>query len=116
MSNAKLWEFGNFCIDIVYCRVDYKKLVVLIYIMLSSLCVSSFMFVHFKQYLLWLCDHVLQGDGDSAAKTAKKIYNQKFAELSGNDIFRGEVPPSSAEKSLSGAKLREITGSNIFAD
>ncbi|KAF5740223.1 hypothetical protein HS088_TW11G00289 [Tripterygium wilfordii] len=49
-------------------------------------------------------------------KTAKKIYNQKFAELSGNNIFKGDVPPSSAEKPLSSAKLREISGSNIFAD
>ncbi|MED6219465.1 hypothetical protein PIB30_036054 [Stylosanthes scabra] len=59
------------------------------------------------------------GDGQSNGeplKTAKKIYNQKFSELSGNDIFKGDVPPSSAEKSLSGAKLREMSGSNIFAD
>jgi hypothetical protein len=49
-------------------------------------------------------------------KTAKKILNQKFAELSGNNIFKGDAPPLSAEKSLSGAKLREISGSNIFAD
>ncbi|KAK7282810.1 hypothetical protein RIF29_11879 [Crotalaria pallida] len=49
-------------------------------------------------------------------KTAKKIYNQKFAELSGNNIFKGDAPPASAEKSLSGAKLREMSGSNIFAD
>lgn len=50
-------------------------------------------------------------------KTAKKIPNQKFAELSGNNIFKGEgAPPTSTEKSLSSAKLREITGSNIFAD
>ncbi|XWS15017.1 hypothetical protein CRYUN_Cryun35bG0058600 [Craigia yunnanensis] len=49
-------------------------------------------------------------------KTAKKIYNQKFAELSGNDIFKGDVPPGSAEKPLSVAKKREMSGSNIFAD
>lgn len=49
-------------------------------------------------------------------KTAKKIYNQKFTELTGNDIFKGDVPPGSAEKSLSSAKLREISGNNIFAD
>ncbi|XP_020217065.1 uncharacterized protein LOC109800658 [Cajanus cajan] len=60
-----------------------------------------------------------QGDTNSGAeamKTAKKIYNKKFAELSGNDIFQGDAAPSSAEKSLSGAKLREMSGSNIFAD
>ncbi|KAF3445803.1 hypothetical protein FNV43_RR10980 [Rhamnella rubrinervis] len=49
-------------------------------------------------------------------KTAKKIYNQKFSELSGNDIFKGDAPPSSADKSLSSAKLREISGNDIFAD
>ncbi|KAL5559014.1 hypothetical protein UlMin_035225 [Ulmus minor] len=53
---------------------------------------------------------------EEPVKTAKKIYNQKFAELSGNDIFKGDAPPSSAEKSLSNAKLREISGNDIFAD
>ncbi|XP_061350099.1 uncharacterized protein LOC133295307 isoform X2 [Gastrolobium bilobum] len=69
--------------------------------------------------------HELKGSidiGEPAAlhepvmKTAKKIYDQKFVELSGNNIFKGEAPNSSAEKSLSGAKLREMSGSNIFAD
>lgn len=49
-------------------------------------------------------------------KTAKKIHNQKFAELTGNDIFKGDAPPESAEKPLSVAKLREMSGSDIFAD
>ena len=49
-------------------------------------------------------------------KTAKKIHNQKFNELSGNDIFKGDAPPSSAEKPLSVAKLREMSGSDIFSD
>lgn len=49
-------------------------------------------------------------------KTAKKIYDKKFTELSGNNIFKGDVPPSSAEKPLSVAKLREMSGSDIFAD
>ncbi|OMO93802.1 hypothetical protein CCACVL1_06340 [Corchorus capsularis] len=53
---------------------------------------------------------------DGTVKTAKKIYNQKFTELSGNDIFKGDVPPGSAEKQLSTAKLKEMSGSNIFAD
>ncbi|KAE9609038.1 hypothetical protein Lal_00020658 [Lupinus albus] len=60
-----------------------------------------------------------QGDLKSTGeplKTAKKIYNQKYAELSGNNIFKGDAAPSSSEKSLSGAKLREMSGSNIFAD
>ena len=48
-------------------------------------------------------------------KTAKKIYNKKFTELSGNDIFKGDAAPT-ADKSLSTAKLREINGSDIFAD
>ncbi|GMY11352.1 dna oxidative demethylase alkbh2 [Fagus crenata] len=53
---------------------------------------------------------------EPVVKTAKKIHNQKFAELTGNDIFKGDVPPGSAEKPLSTAKLREISGSDIFAD
>ncbi|OAY58147.1 uncharacterized protein LOC110603582 isoform X2 [Manihot esculenta] len=53
---------------------------------------------------------------DPVMKTAKKIYNQKFNDLSGNGIFKGDVTPSSAEKPLSLAKLQEISGSNIFAD
>lgn len=53
---------------------------------------------------------------ESVVKTAKKIPNQKFSELSGNDIFKGDTPAASAEKPLSSAKLREMSGSNIFAD
>ncbi|XP_077214106.1 hematological/neurological-like protein [Tasmannia lanceolata] len=53
---------------------------------------------------------------ETVIKTAKKIHNQKVAELTGNDIFKGDAPPGSAEKPLSGAKLREMSGSNIFAD
>ncbi|KAK1592240.1 hypothetical protein Q3G72_027568 [Acer saccharum] len=53
---------------------------------------------------------------DPTAKTSKKIHNQKFQELTGNDIFKGDVPPGSAEKPLSTAKLREISGNDIFAD
>ncbi|KAI3460026.1 hypothetical protein Pfo_016689 [Paulownia fortunei] len=53
---------------------------------------------------------------ESAIKTAKKIPNQKLSEISGNDIFKGVAPPASAEKPLSSAKLREMSGSNIFAD
>lgn len=49
-------------------------------------------------------------------KTAKKINDQKYAELSGNNIFKSDATPSSVEKTLSGAKLREMSGSNIFAD
>ncbi|KAG8493955.1 hypothetical protein CXB51_011262 [Gossypium anomalum] len=53
---------------------------------------------------------------EDVVKTAKKIYDKKFSELSGNDIFKGDGPPGSAEKPLSVAKLREMSGSNIFAD
>lgn len=53
---------------------------------------------------------------EPVTKTTKKIHDQKFAELTGNDIFKGDVPPGSAEKPLSVAKLREMSGSNIFAD
>ncbi|XP_038687895.1 uncharacterized protein LOC119987158 isoform X2 [Tripterygium wilfordii] len=53
---------------------------------------------------------------EPVVKTSKKIHNQKFAELTGNDIFKGDVPPGSAEKPLSTAKLREISGNDIFAD
>jgi hypothetical protein len=48
-------------------------------------------------------------------KTAKKIHNQKFQELTGNNIFK-EDAPATAEKSLSSAKLKEMSGSDIFAD
>ncbi|KAJ6841169.1 uncharacterized protein M6B38_307975 [Iris pallida] len=53
---------------------------------------------------------------EAEVKTTKKIHNQKFAELTGNGIFKGDAPPSSAEKPLSVAKLREMSGSDIFAD
>ncbi|CAH8390570.1 unnamed protein product [Eruca vesicaria subsp. sativa] len=55
------------------------------------------------------------GEEDSV-KTAKKIYDKKFAELSGNDIFKGDAASSCGEKQLSEAKLKEIGGNNIFAD
>lgn len=57
----------------------------------------------------------MSGD-EQAVKTAKKIPEKKLAELTGNDIFKGDTPPASAEKHLSSAKLREMSGSNIFAD
>ena len=59
--------------------------------------------------------NILFGE-EPVTKTTKKIHDQKFAELTGNDIFKGDVPPGSAEKPLSVAKLREMNGSNIFAD
>lgn len=53
---------------------------------------------------------------EPVVKTTKKIHNQKFAELTGNDIFKGDVAPGSAEKHLSRAKLKEMSGNDIFAD
>ncbi|KAH7652750.1 DNA oxidative demethylase protein [Dioscorea alata] len=51
-------------------------------------------------------------------KTSKKIHNQKFQDLFGNNIFKEEDAPSSAltDKTLSPAKLKEMSGSDIFAD
>ncbi|CAL5057549.1 unnamed protein product [Urochloa decumbens] len=49
-------------------------------------------------------------------KTAKKIHDQKFHELTGNNIFKEDAPPGAGEKALSTAKLREMSGNNIFAD
>ncbi|CAN1331616.1 hypothetical protein LINPERPRIM_LOCUS35411 [Linum perenne] len=63
-----------------------------------------------------LGEPALRGDDSNVMKTAKKIYEKKFSELSGNNIFKGDVPASSAEKPISNAKLREISGNNIFAD
>lgn len=60
--------------------------------------------------------NILFGDEEPVVKTTKKIHNQKFQELTGNDIFKGDAAPGSTEKPLSKAKLREISGSNIFAE
>jgi hypothetical protein len=49
-------------------------------------------------------------------KTSKKIHNQKFQELTGNNIFKEDASPGSADKSLSSAKLKEMSGNDIFSD
>ncbi|KAL0739610.1 hypothetical protein Bca4012_015820 [Brassica carinata] len=49
-------------------------------------------------------------------KTSKKIHDQKFQELTGNGIFKGDESPGAGDKQLSSAKLREMSGNNIFAD
>ncbi|KFK23855.1 hypothetical protein AALP_AAs49431U000300 [Arabis alpina] len=50
-------------------------------------------------------------------KTAKRIPDRKFTDLSGNNIFKGDAPSTAAaEKLLSSAKLKEISGNDIFAD
>ncbi|KAL4368285.1 hypothetical protein GQ457_05G014570 [Hibiscus cannabinus] len=56
--------------------------------------------------------------GEPVIKPAKKIHNQKFQDLSGNDIFKEAVAvdPGSAEKKLSRPKLREMRGNDIFSD
>lgn len=59
--------------------------------------------------------NILFGE-EPVMKTAKKLHNQKFQELTGNDIFKGDAPPGASEKSLSSAKLREMSGNDIFAD
>ncbi|KAI5073393.1 hypothetical protein GOP47_0011406 [Adiantum capillus-veneris] len=48
--------------------------------------------------------------------SSKKCNTHKVAELSGNNIFKEVSPHLVSDKSLSAAKRREITGSNIFAD
>ncbi|KAK8566175.1 hypothetical protein V6N13_021247 [Hibiscus sabdariffa] len=53
---------------------------------------------------------------EPVVKPTKKIHNQKFQELTGNDIFKGDAPPGSAEKPLSQAKLQEMSGNDIFSD
>jgi hypothetical protein len=52
---------------------------------------------------------------DPATKTSKKIHNQKFQELTGNNIFKEDASPGS-DKSLSSAKLKEMSGNDIFSD
>ncbi|CAH2035463.1 unnamed protein product [Thlaspi arvense] len=56
---------------------------------------------------------------DGELKTAKKIPDRKFTDLSGNNIFKGDgtsPAAATAEKLLSTAKLKEISGNDIFAD
>ncbi|RDX73531.1 hypothetical protein CR513_46844, partial [Mucuna pruriens] len=55
-------------------------------------------------------------NGEPIKKTMRKIHDQKLADLTGNNIFKGDVPAGSPEKTLSRAKLREMAGSDIFAD
>ncbi|KAI4339741.1 hypothetical protein MLD38_024650 [Melastoma candidum] len=58
----------------------------------------------------------ITSEEDLVLKTSKKIYDKKFSELSGNDIFKGDADPASSEKPLSSAKLREMSGNDIFKD
>ncbi|CAJ1938099.1 unnamed protein product [Sphenostylis stenocarpa] len=49
-------------------------------------------------------------------KTLRKIHEQKFADLTGKNIFKRDVPAGSQGKPSSRAKLREMAGNDIFAD
>ncbi|VVB11608.1 unnamed protein product [Arabis nemorensis] len=54
---------------------------------------------------------------DEELKTAKRIPDRKFTDLSGNNVFKGDAPSAAAaERLLSSAKLKEISGNDIFAD
>lgn len=54
---------------------------------------------------------------ETLGQTSKKIHNQKLQVLNrSHDIFNSDIPPGSTEKPLSSAKLREMSGSDIFAD
>ncbi|XP_071711813.1 uncharacterized protein [Rutidosis leptorrhynchoides] len=61
--------------------------------------------------------NIIFGEAADVKATKKIIHNQKFAELTGNDIFKGDTTiHGSTEKPLSSAKRREMSGSDIFAD
>ncbi|CAM6049277.1 unnamed protein product [Sphagnum compactum] len=53
---------------------------------------------------------------DESDSAARKLHDQKKAELSGHDIFSEENALASSEKNLSQAKLKELSGSDIFSD
>ncbi|CAM0873516.1 unnamed protein product [Alopecurus aequalis] len=57
-----------------------------------------------------------EANTESMSRTPKKMASKKSADLTGNNIFKGDEAPMSADKHLSSAKLKEMTGSNIFAD
>ncbi len=59
------------------------------------------------------------GPKDEIDSVARKLHDQKKAELSGHDIFSEEnamVSEKSLHHQLSQAKLKEISGSDIFSD
>ena len=57
-----------------------------------------------------------EANTDSESKTAMKITCQKFTVLTEDNILEGDEAPVSAKKHLSSAKLKEMAGSDIFAD
>jgi len=53
----------------------------------------------------------------SVSQIPKKIPSQKYTEVIGNNIFKGdEAAPVLSEKLRSSAKLQEMRGSDIFGD
>eukprot|EP00249_Psilotum_nudum_P010169 c22377_g2_i1 orf=348-1355(-) len=53
---------------------------------------------------------------ETREKSSRRVHDQKVAELTGNNIFKGDPPLTPSEKPVSVAKLREMCGSDIFAD
>ncbi|XP_020238289.1 uncharacterized protein LOC109817453 [Cajanus cajan] len=53
---------------------------------------------------------------ETVKKTLRQVHLQKSADLTGNNIFQGDVPAGSPERPSSRAKLREMAGNDIFAD
>ncbi|VVB03845.1 unnamed protein product [Arabis nemorensis] len=54
---------------------------------------------------------------EHVVKSSKKIHDPKFQQLTSNGIFKSDkIPPGYSEKMHSSAKLREMSGHNIFAD
>lgn len=101
----------QYCLLVIYilCHVDGSTFLVCVHLFLSELNFIAQLQPAGGQ------SNILFGEV-AEVKVPKKIHDQKFAELTGTDIFRGDVPPGSAEKPLSEAKLKEMSGSNIFED
>ncbi|CAA7019840.1 unnamed protein product [Microthlaspi erraticum] len=59
-----------------------------------------------------------QGQNEEhVVKSSKKLHNPRIQQLTSNGIFKSDkIPPGYSEKMHSSAKLREMSGHNIFAD
>uniref|UniRef100_A0A1J3IPH0 Alpha-ketoglutarate-dependent dioxygenase alkB-like protein 2 n=1 Tax=Noccaea caerulescens TaxID=107243 RepID=A0A1J3IPH0_NOCCA len=54
---------------------------------------------------------------EHVVKSSRKLHNPRFQQLTSNGIFKSDkIPPGYSEKMHSSAKLREMSGHNIFAD
>ncbi|KFK32829.1 hypothetical protein AALP_AA6G292600 [Arabis alpina] len=54
---------------------------------------------------------------EHVVKSTKKIHDPRVQQLTSNGIFKSDkIPPGYSEKMHSSAKLREMSGHNIFAD